>query len=493
MTEFSPEIQLEKPAVLKPFALLEIVGAALIIFLVAYVAALISRAIHQPAIQTMLQRLQSVTPISANDAAVLKCARLISTTGLIAAALHILGSLALIWDALVIMKDKKSIQRTATKLISSALFLGAMGTAALLLFGVANVDASISFLASLVKDKFMPDIVNVKIRENSLQSLLQLLTSVYIVGIFFPLLTLIRGIIELTKNRKALDRYDNFMFLTPNLIGFIVFGLFPVLFSLVIAFCEWDFINPDAKMKWIGIANFQKLFQMPEFWKYLANTAYFLIGIPLGMALSLLLAVALNQKIKLVTVYRTIYFLPYICSIVAIAILWLWLYNPNYGLINEFLRSFGVVKPPKWLADTALVKPAIMIMSIWKGLGYDMVLYLAALQGIPSHLYEAAEIDGANGWNKFWAITFPMLAPINFLMLIMGLIGTFQIFTEPYIMTKGGPTGSSTTIVYLIYKYAFEWKNMGLASAISWVLFFIIILLTIAQFRLAGKEQQSFF
>ncbi len=196
----------------------------------------------------------------------------------------------------------------------------------------------------------------------------------------------------------------------------------------------------------------------------------------------------MNNKVKGIVFFRTIYFLPVISSMVAVALLWRWIYNPDFGLLNSFLRMLGIKNPPQWLSSTVWAKPAIMIMWIWKGAGYNMLLYLAALQGIPYQLYEASSIDGANGWQKFWHITFPMLSPTNFFIVIMGIIGGFQAFGEIYVMTGGGPAGSTTTIVYYIYNNAFQWFKMGYASAIAWFLFLIILIATLLQWKYAGSK-----
>jgi len=261
------------------------------------------------------------------------------------------------------------------------------------------------------------------------------------------------------------------------------------LLSFILAFCEWDIIT---KIKFVGLSNFVRLIQDKLFWQYFYNTVYFMLGIPIGMAVSLILALLMNQKLRGIVFFRTIYFMPVVSSMVAVALLWRWIYNPDFGLLNSFLRMIGIHNPPQWLASTAWAKPAIMIMWIWKGAGYNMVLYLAALQGIPQQLYEAAEIDGASKWQSFWNVTFPMLTPTNFFIVITGIIGGFQAFGELYVMTGGGPAGSTTTVVYYIYNNAFQWFKMGYASAISWFLFLIIFSVTLLQWKYAGQKIEYF-
>ncbi len=281
------------------------------------------------------------------------------------------------------------------------------------------------------------------------------------------------------------DNLTGYAFLAPNITGFLIFTLFPVLASLLLAFSKWDILTP---MKFVGIKNFITLFQDKLFWKYFLNTLFFMLGIPIGMAVSLSLALLVNQKMKRMVIFRTIFFLPVVSSMVAVALLWRWIYNPDFGLLNSFLRWIGISNPPQWLSSTVWAKPAIMIMWIWKGAGYNMLLYLAGLQGIPPQLYEAADIDGANGWQKFWNITWPMLGPTNFFIVIMSVIGGFQAFGEIYVMTGGGPAGSTTTIVYYIYNNAFQWFKMGYASSISWFLFILIFLVTLFQWKYAGNK-----
>jgi len=281
-------------------------------------------------------------------------------------------------------------------------------------------------------------------------------------------------------------------FLTPNLIGFLVFTSIPVLASLILSFCRWDALSGPPVF--IGVDNFIKLFQDPLFWKYSGNTVYMMMSIPLSMAGSLILALALNQKLKGIVVFRTLYFLPTICSGVAIYMLWKLIYNPDFGVINTMISGAGQLvglqlKGPYWLHDEAWAKPALIIMGIWQTVGgYNMVLYLAALQGVPRDFYDAAEVDGANSWHKFWAVTWPQISPTTFFIGIMSVIGGFQAGFDPaYVMTGGGPNGSTTTLIYYLYNSAFSWNQMGYAAAIAWVLFVIVFIFTIIQWRFYGK------
>lgn len=277
-------------------------------------------------------------------------------------------------------------------------------------------------------------------------------------------------------------------FLAPNIIGFLVFIFLPVFAAFMLSFTEWD-ASGLAKISFVGFLNYAEVVQDPYFWEYLINTFIFMAGIPLGMAVSLGLALAMNQKLKGIVVYRTIYFLPYISSIVAVAILFQWIYNKNSGLLNEFLKLLGVSNPPMWLGDKFWARPAVIIMQVWKNAGYNMMIYLAALQAIPYHLYEAADIDGASGWQKFMNITMPMLAPTHFFVIVMGIIGGFQSFAEMFVLTAGGPAGATTTIVYHIYNEAFRPPiKMGSATAIAIILFALTMLFTLVQWRFSKNE-----
>ena len=287
------------------------------------------------------------------------------------------------------------------------------------------------------------------------------------------------------------EAWAAYSFLTPNLIGFLVFTSLPVIASLGLSFVVWDLFSPP---QFVGFANFIRLFQDRFFWKYCWNTVYLMAAIPISMAGSLLLALALNQKLKGIVFFRTIYFLPTICSGVAIYMLWRILYNSDFGLFNSTIAKLGEIfhlslRGPNWLTDEAWAKPALIIMSVWQTVGgYNMILYLAALQGVPRDLYEAAEIDGANSWQKFWNVTWPQISPTTFFIATMSIIGGFQAGFDPaFIMTGGGPNGSTTTIIYYLFNNAFQWHQMGYAAAIAWVLFLIIFSLTVIKWKVYGK------
>jgi len=250
------------------------------------------------------------------------------------------------------------------------------------------------------------------------------------------------------------------------------------------------FINGKTGIKFVGLDNFKKLFvRDKDFWRYFINTLIFMLEVPLGMAFAVILALALNQKLKGISVFRTLYFLPYISNLVAVAMLWRWIYNDN-GLLNDFLKSLGVINPPSWLGDGNWAKVSIIVMDIWKNVGYTMLVYLASLQQIPSYLYEAAEIDGANELQQFAYVTWPMLGPTNFFLIIIGIINGFQAFGSQYVLTGGGPAGATKTIVYYIYNNAFQWFKMGYAATLSVFLFFMMMIFTIIQWKM-GQESSS--
>ncbi|HWL51210.1 MAG TPA: sugar ABC transporter permease [Chthoniobacteraceae bacterium] len=287
-------------------------------------------------------------------------------------------------------------------------------------------------------------------------------------------------------------------FLAPNVIGFLLFTAGPVLAGVVLSFTSWDLLTPP---RWVGTTNFVNLLGFytdidgslqardPDFWKYLYNTVFLLLALPVNIGTSLFLAVVLVKKIRFSNFYRLIFFMPSILAGVSIFYLWRWIFNPNYGLFNALLAAVGV-EGPGWLTDPLWVKPALMLMQCWIGVGgTGMILYIAALKSIPAELYEAAQMDGAGPWHEFWAVTWPSVMPITFFLLVMGTIGGLQSGVESVmIMTGGGPNGASTTLGYYIYTKAFVDFEMGYAASISIILFFIILILTLINWKYGGKN-----
>ncbi|MCX7847951.1 MAG: extracellular solute-binding protein [bacterium] len=269
----------------------------------------------------------------------------------------------------------------------------------------------------------------------------------------------------------------------PWLIGFLLFTGGPILFSIIMSFCHYDILNPAV---WVGLRNYRWILRHdPLFWKALWNTLYMVIGIPLGLVVSLSIAMLLNQQLKGMTFYRTLFYMPAIVPAVAASILWLWIFNPTHGLLNTVLSWFGITGPA-WLQDETWSKPSLILMGLW-GAGSGMIIWLAGLKGIPTHLYEAAEVDGANAWQRFFHITLPMLSPYIFFNIVMGLIGTFQTFSQAYIMTQGGPVNSTLFYAYHLFNTAFRYLQMGEASAMAWVLFAIVFVLTLIQLWLSKR------
>lgn len=281
------------------------------------------------------------------------------------------------------------------------------------------------------------------------------------------------------------EELEGWLFASPWIIGFMIFTAGPMLASIVLSFYEYDFLTAP---RWVGLQNFSKAFTRdPLFWQSLkVTTAYSFVSIPLMLACGFLIALLMNQKVKGIYLFRTIYYIPTVLPSVAVAFLWTWILNPQFGLLNYFLRAVFGIKGPGWLASETWALPALIIMSLW-GVGGPMVIYLAGLQSIPEHLYEAAELDGADVFSKFRHITVPLMSPIIFFNLIMGIIGSFQVFTNAYIMTQGGPYYATYFYMLYLYDTAFRYFRMGYGSALAWVLFVVIFALTLSQFILSRR------
>jgi multiple sugar transport system permease protein len=273
--------------------------------------------------------------------------------------------------------------------------------------------------------------------------------------------------------REAISFY---ICISPWLLGFFFFVLGPMIASLAISLLRWDLLSTA---RFVGSANYQKMFTRdPLFWQSLkVTTTYTLVYVPLELVGGLVLALIMNQPLRFIGVFRTIYYLPSVLPGVAFVVLWMWILHPDAGLVNTMLSYIGI-EGPRWLADPDWALPALLMMSVW-GLGRSMVIYLASLQGIPRQLYEAASIDGANKWQSFWGITLPMLSPTIFFNLVLSIISTFQTFTNAYVSTDGGPLDATLFYVLYLFRQAFQYFNMGYASALAWVLFLLILSLTL--------------
>jgi len=272
----------------------------------------------------------------------------------------------------------------------------------------------------------------------------------------------------------------------PAFTAIFMFFFLPVIAALFISFTDLDIyaLGDLSKTRFIGFNNYLRLFEDPLFWTALKNTFYFvLVAGPLSISISLGAALLLNSKlIRFKSLFRLTYFMPVVTTLVAVAIVWRFIYHPKFGILN-FLLNFLGLNPIDWLGDPNWAMPAIILMAVWKGFGYNMIIFIAGLQNIPEYLYEAAVIEGANRWQQFKSITLPMLAPTTLFVSIITMIGFFQLFAEPYVMTQGGPLNKTLSIVLYMYQEGFRWWNMGYSAAIAFVLFFIIFLGTLLQFK----------
>jgi multiple sugar transport system permease protein len=285
------------------------------------------------------------------------------------------------------------------------------------------------------------------------------------------------------------ETFSAYLFLLPSILIFDVFTFFPAIFSIVVSLFRW---NMPAKAAFIGFGNFKLLFtdaiEAPIFWRSLLNTFYFAIGVPINLIISLMIALLLNRKIRGVGIFRTAFFLPTIASITAVSVVWLWLFHPaEYGLFNSILISLGL-PIQRWLRDPLLAMPCLIFMGVWHGIGYNIIIFLAGLQGIPRTYYEAAQIDGANAPALFRHITWPLLGPTLFYVLSVGMINSLKAFTEIDVMTQGGPLNATTTLSYYLYHNAFQFFQMGKASAVAVLLFIMLLGLTWAQFRFVDRR-----
>ncbi|MBN9364819.1 MULTISPECIES: sugar ABC transporter permease [unclassified Devosia] len=293
-----------------------------------------------------------------------------------------------------------------------------------------------------------------------------------------------RSRVRLTRVARAEERAA-WLFLAPSLVLFAIFTAIPVISAFFISFTQWNLFN---EVTWVGLGNYIGLAHDEIFAKVLGNTGYFvLVSVPVQIALALACALALNRGLKGQTFFRVVYFLPVVTSTIAAALVWAWLFNSNFGLINAGLSLAGVTDLPKWMGSTRWAMPAIIIVSIWQNLGYAMVLFLAGLQNIGKDVHDAAALDGATGWDRFWHITLPLLSPTTFFVLVISIIGSFQVFELVLVMTKAGPANATNTLVYYIYQNGFQFYQMGYASAAAMVLFLIVLIFTLVQYKLQRR------
>ncbi len=294
-----------------------------------------------------------------------------------------------------------------------------------------------------------------------------------------------------TKPDAPLRRGENltgYLFASPWLAGFFLLMLGPMIVSFMLAFVQWDGISL-RQIQFVGLDNYRRAYSDPDVAKALYNTAYYsFLSVPLGLCVSLGLAMLLNQPLKGVAFFRTIFYMPSVIGGVATIMMWLWVFNPDYGLLNAALRGglrivgMGDVDLPKWIFEERWAKPSLILMSVW-GAGASMLIFLAALQNVPQELYEAAQLDGAGAWYRFLHVTVPQISPAIFFNLIMGIIGSFQVFTQAFLMTNGGPNKATLFYVLYLYNKAFQDFEIGYASALAWILFLIIMAFTLLVIR----------
>ncbi|KKC37424.1 sugar ABC transporter permease [Devosia epidermidihirudinis] len=281
------------------------------------------------------------------------------------------------------------------------------------------------------------------------------------------------------------DERVAWLFLLPSLVLFLLFTGLPVVAALVISFTQWDLFNPP---QFVGLQNYTSLFNDRIFGQVMGNTGlYVLASVPIQIVLGLLFALGLNRVIHGKTVLRIAYFLPVVTSTIAAALVWSWLFNTNFGVVNALLSAVGIAEPPKWLSSSKWAMPAVIIVSVWQNLGNGMVLFLAGLQNIRQDVYDAAALDAARGWKRLWFITLPLLSPTTFFVLIITLIGSFQVFELVFIMTNAGPANATNTLVFYIYQNGFQFYQMGYASAAAMILFAIVLFITLVQYRLQNR------
>jgi multiple sugar transport system permease protein len=297
-----------------------------------------------------------------------------------------------------------------------------------------------------------------------------------------------------TGIRQTLQRmrkeWTAYLFLTPAILWFALFWIFAVAFSLYLSFHKWNILEPDKTF--IGLENYARLLEDTRFHRALFNTLYYTaFSVPLTMLAGLSIALLLNNKIRLRGIFRTLYYIPSITPLIVSAIIWKWLYQGDYGLINYYLLQLGVIKEPvRWLSDPDLAMPAVIFSSIWGGAGYQMVIYLAGLQAIPGEFYDAAKVDGANTWQRLRYVTLPLLNPTTLFLFVTSVISSIQIIAQIYVMTGGGPINRTTTVGYYLYEKAFRHFDAGYASAMSYAMFGLIFILTLIQLRFLRRDIQ---
>jgi multiple sugar transport system permease protein len=272
-----------------------------------------------------------------------------------------------------------------------------------------------------------------------------------------------------------------YAFIAPQVIGLVVFILGPVLVSLAMSFLEINMITIESR--WVGLRNYQVLLLSREFGLAVWNTLYFTFAsVPIAVVVALLVALAWAQGVRFETAYRALYFMPTVTSSAVIAIVWAWMLNPEFGLINQMLKMIGI-RGPGWIASQEWAMPSVILVAVWHGFGYNMVLFLAGLKNVPRELYEAAKVDGATAWQRFRHVTLPLISPTTFFIVVISVIGSFKVFDLVFMMTRGGPADATQVLLLRMYQLGFNYLLLGQAAAVSWVLFALILIVTLVQFR----------
>ncbi len=286
-----------------------------------------------------------------------------------------------------------------------------------------------------------------------------------------------------SKAKVRRNRLWGWLFISPWVVGFLAFTLYPFIASLYYSFTNYNILSAP---QWVGLQNYQYMLQDGLFWQSLGNTLYYtIVFVPVSTVVAIAIAMLLNMKIRGQTIYRTLFYLPSVVPLVASSVLWLWLFNPSFGFIDAFLRAMNL-PAPGWLYSDAWVKPSLILMSLW-GIGQPIVIYLAGLQGVPQELYEAALLEGANAWQRIRSVTLPMISPVILFNVILGMIGSFQYFTQAYVMTQGGPDNASLFFALYLYQNAFQYLHLGYACAMAWLLFVLILVATLLVFRSSAR------
>ena len=288
------------------------------------------------------------------------------------------------------------------------------------------------------------------------------------------------------KARK--DFFTGMGFILPSLMGFLIFTFIPVVISLCLSFTSWNFMEGIEGIKFNGLANYIRLFSDEWFLNsYKNNIIFTAVTVPVLIALGLVMATIINKYIYGGGVVRTMIFIPYIASVVAVCTVWMVLLQPSYGPVNEFLRSIGISNPPGWLADFKWSLPSIMVIYVWQQVGYYSIVFLAGLKGLPEDVYEAAKVDGASSIRQFFSLTVPLISPTTFFLTIMGIIGSFKVFDQISVLTQGGPGSSSSVMAYYVYRTAFDYFEMGYANTLAWALFVLVFIVTLVQWKMQAK------